>query len=215
MGPTWGPPGSCRPQMGPMLAPWTWLLQYSRTTHRQRRQRCCSTPERVFIIFWRKLTLSSVIRLYIRRTHWFNTQSSHLLSRLQFDYSLGLPSQTCHFSHSHISPSYLMQSRGAQRLHENMKKADTQRSWPVFAKPYDGWAPKFSHSLEAAIYGFRVDSIALKLEWCLNNTAADVHLRFHRNTTMLTPDLAASSLREILRLDVSSLCEKWPWGPSH
>ena len=30
-GPTWGPPGSCRPQMGPMLAPWTllsacWLL---------------------------------------------------------------------------------------------------------------------------------------------------------------------------------------------
>ena len=21
--PTWGPPGSCRPQMGPMLAPWT------------------------------------------------------------------------------------------------------------------------------------------------------------------------------------------------
>ena len=22
MGPTWGPPGSCRPQMGPMLAPW-------------------------------------------------------------------------------------------------------------------------------------------------------------------------------------------------
>ena len=23
MGSTWGPPGSCRPQMGPMLAPWT------------------------------------------------------------------------------------------------------------------------------------------------------------------------------------------------
>ena len=23
MGPTWDPPGSCRPQMGPMLAPWT------------------------------------------------------------------------------------------------------------------------------------------------------------------------------------------------
>ena len=22
MGPIWGPPGSCRPQMGPMLAPW-------------------------------------------------------------------------------------------------------------------------------------------------------------------------------------------------
>ena len=25
MGPTWGPPGSCRPQMGPMLATWTLL----------------------------------------------------------------------------------------------------------------------------------------------------------------------------------------------
>ena len=25
MGPTWGPPGSCRPQMGPMLDPWTLL----------------------------------------------------------------------------------------------------------------------------------------------------------------------------------------------
>ena len=25
MGPTWGPSGSCRPQMGPMLAPWILL----------------------------------------------------------------------------------------------------------------------------------------------------------------------------------------------
>ena len=25
MGPTWGPPGSCRPQIGPMSAPWTLL----------------------------------------------------------------------------------------------------------------------------------------------------------------------------------------------
>ena len=25
MGPTWDPPGSCRTQMGPMLAPWTLL----------------------------------------------------------------------------------------------------------------------------------------------------------------------------------------------
>ena len=32
MGPTWGPPGSCRPQMGPMLAPRTlplgWIIKY-------------------------------------------------------------------------------------------------------------------------------------------------------------------------------------------
>ena len=25
MGPTWGPPGSCRPQMGPMLAQWSMI----------------------------------------------------------------------------------------------------------------------------------------------------------------------------------------------
>ena len=28
MGPTWGPPGSCLPQMGPMLVPWTLLSGY-------------------------------------------------------------------------------------------------------------------------------------------------------------------------------------------
>ena len=29
MGPTWGPPGPCRPQMGPMLAPWNLLSGFS------------------------------------------------------------------------------------------------------------------------------------------------------------------------------------------
>ena len=29
MGPTWGPPGCCRPQIGPMLAPWTLLSGYT------------------------------------------------------------------------------------------------------------------------------------------------------------------------------------------
>ena len=29
MGPTWGPPGSCRPQMGPILAPWILLTRKS------------------------------------------------------------------------------------------------------------------------------------------------------------------------------------------
>ena len=33
MGPTWGPHGSCRPHMGPMLAPWTLL---SGVPHRNR-----------------------------------------------------------------------------------------------------------------------------------------------------------------------------------
>ena len=37
-GPTWGPSGSCRPQMGPMLAPWTLLsgvMTYGATDHVQ------------------------------------------------------------------------------------------------------------------------------------------------------------------------------------
>ena len=29
--PTWDPPRSCRPQVGPMSAPWTLLSGYSRT----------------------------------------------------------------------------------------------------------------------------------------------------------------------------------------
>ena len=57
---------------------------------------------------------------------------------LQFDYSLWLDSQTAHLSHSHISTSYLMQSRGAQRFDENMLKTNSQRSGHVFTKPYDG-----------------------------------------------------------------------------
>ena len=37
MGPTWDPPGSCRPQVGPMLAPWSLLsgrIMFVTTTHK-------------------------------------------------------------------------------------------------------------------------------------------------------------------------------------
>ena len=43
MGPTWGPPGSCRPQMCPMLAPWT-LLSGIQTLG------SCSNPQRPWMI---------------------------------------------------------------------------------------------------------------------------------------------------------------------
>ena len=49
MGPTWGPPGSCRPQMGPMLAPWTLLLGMA-----------CPTGQAMGCLLWvygRKFTL--------------------------------------------------------------------------------------------------------------------------------------------------------------
>ena len=37
MGPAWGPPGSYRTYMGPMLVPWTWLSGFSTWTND-----CCS-----------------------------------------------------------------------------------------------------------------------------------------------------------------------------
>ena len=50
MGPTWGPPGSRRPQMGPMLAPWTLLSGLpsgSRCCYNtQRGQDICSCQDR-------------------------------------------------------------------------------------------------------------------------------------------------------------------------
>ena len=48
MGPTWGPSGSCRPQMGPMLAPWTLLSGIRYSMHKRdqweelRPVHCCS-----------------------------------------------------------------------------------------------------------------------------------------------------------------------------
>ena len=42
MGPTWGPPGSCRTQMGPMLASWTLLSGHLLCEVTQMRPvRCC------------------------------------------------------------------------------------------------------------------------------------------------------------------------------
>ena len=41
MAPTWGPSGSCRPQMGPMLAPWTLLSGMFNTLHNS------SLPKRI------------------------------------------------------------------------------------------------------------------------------------------------------------------------
>ena len=54
VGPTWGPPGSCRPQMGPMLAPWTLL---SRTVW------CPNCPGGIHAVWWTTIrwTASGVV----------------------------------------------------------------------------------------------------------------------------------------------------------
>ena len=42
MGPTWGPPGPCRPQMGPMLAPWSLRSGQSLLTTELRNPAMCT-----------------------------------------------------------------------------------------------------------------------------------------------------------------------------
>ena len=58
MGPTWGPPGSYRPQMGPMLAPWTLLSgtvaagllhwQWAASEHSWRIYKYCMTLQIIY-----------------------------------------------------------------------------------------------------------------------------------------------------------------------
>ena len=57
MGPTWVPPGSCRPRMGPMLAPWTLLsgifsLHISTQTERQGCTRIKPWMATICFCFW-------------------------------------------------------------------------------------------------------------------------------------------------------------------
>ena len=53
MGPTWGPPGSCRSQIGPMLAPWTrpwtWLSGWLRNSVNEETSIVVSVPKAAFI----------------------------------------------------------------------------------------------------------------------------------------------------------------------
>ena len=52
MGPTWGPPESCRPQVGPMLVPWTcyqvcrWMMHHVHMTLQCFKQRSTVYPKK-------------------------------------------------------------------------------------------------------------------------------------------------------------------------
>ena len=53
MWPTWGPPGSCRPQMGPMLDPWTLLSGYwSHGVIQNGRREILATELSSFVLHW-------------------------------------------------------------------------------------------------------------------------------------------------------------------
>ena len=70
MGPTWGPPGSCWPQMGPMLAPWT-LLSRKKQQNMNHAHNSCFFYDWPWILSWKiyitiKLDITShVLASYI------------------------------------------------------------------------------------------------------------------------------------------------------
>ena len=56
MWPTWGPPGSYRPQVGPMLAPWTLLsgvfMHAGATFHAARISQECRINVAIYVLLW-------------------------------------------------------------------------------------------------------------------------------------------------------------------
>ena len=59
MGPTWGPPGCCWPQMGPMLAPWTFLSGYSNIAWSKRG--IAARIWSIYVIWWSRAPLVHVM----------------------------------------------------------------------------------------------------------------------------------------------------------
>ena len=64
MGPIWSPPGSCRPLMGPMLAPWTLLSGY-----RIRKHRSATCPHMPLLPTWVNF-VPSMEKNYIQYKMW-------------------------------------------------------------------------------------------------------------------------------------------------
>ena len=74
MGPTWGPPGSCRPQMGPMLAPRTLLSGNSSVLVKY-------AYDRKFITMWYSIDTIMISFLSNITTH--NKNSNFITARWQ------------------------------------------------------------------------------------------------------------------------------------
>ena len=75
MGPTWGPTGSCRLQMGPMLAPWTLLSGFSRNIASSApggKVHEWSLMSQVFIVRQHYAKITSIFRKNCRQNkQWF------------------------------------------------------------------------------------------------------------------------------------------------
>ena len=98
MGPTWGPPGSCRPQMGPMLAPWTLLsgkyrlpnlvitLSADSLAHKFSTTSIVTSTDykvtRVFcVVFMHIVDFDRILSIRWRRNGWRNFEKSRGTSR--------------------------------------------------------------------------------------------------------------------------------------
>ena len=90
MGPTWGPPGSCWPQMGSMLAPWTLL---SGKVWRHLGSRKMSGYQRVLHHVWYPLTL----RVSSKLSHLMN--HDECVRRQQASHGCGYCRLRANFSH--------------------------------------------------------------------------------------------------------------------
>ena len=102
MGPTWGPPGSCRPQMGSMLAPWTLLSVIS--SHRM-------LLRSLLIIAWEQVDIIQTTSITAVHDIFILQQCSplfHIFATcpLHADLSLTHSKQGRLFSLHHISNSY-------------------------------------------------------------------------------------------------------------
>ena len=76
-----------------------------------------------------------------------------------------------------------MQSRGP-RGYMNACKRPIHSVQDLYSLNHMAACNQISHSLGAAIFGLRVDSIALKLEWFVDNTATEGPLSFQWNVIM-------------------------------
>ena len=77
MGPTWGPPGSCRPQMGPMLAPWILLSGKM------------SVKQTLYILYC--FGVAYTVRCHYNAVNFFQKSSQETLHSLSVGARYGVP----------------------------------------------------------------------------------------------------------------------------
>ena len=85
MGPNWGPTGSCRPQMGPIWAPWTLLSGYCHPSCQSTRLIYRPICEPTYV---KHCVVSSRDELYIQETSYLSPQRHHLFFVLRINESL-------------------------------------------------------------------------------------------------------------------------------